>query len=290
MTPPKGFEPMKPNHLFRMLFGLVLPLTLLLGACSTPEMPQMPELPQLPEMPDLSQLPGIPDSLRNLPDVINDLGLPDLSQIANLPALEDLPALQTPPGAISYNGPTEWPLNVGEGIPGTDIVLTGVTDAGAEFQIAGMRSLRQMGDSLDFDGDLPSIGGVTYNLRLRIYYIGNNSIRAAGVQRILIRDIQPQKADVALGGRTIKLPFTVNVSTGGTIAGTTLGYGGEEERGGRITGLPEGDYPFLKIGDSISWKGYVRADIPVDYQLRMLYYDANQAQVGGIVTIALPNP
>lgn len=280
---------MKTTKLFRSLVGLLLLLSLLLGACSAPEMPKLPELPALPEMPDLSQLPGIPESLRDLPNLLTDLGLPDLSSIANLPGLESLPALETPPGAISFSGPTEWPLNIGDRIPGTDIVLSGVSDAGAEFQITGMRSVRTMGDSLDFDGDLAGINGVTYNLRLRIYYIGSNSVRAAGVQRLLIRDIQPQKADVTLGGMTMKLPFTVNVSNGEAIAGTTLGYAGMQERGGQITGLPEGDYPFLKIGDSISWKGYLRPDIPIEYNLRMIYYDANRAQVGGIVTLALPS-
>lgn len=280
---------MKTTKFFRSLVGLLLLLSLLLGACSAPEMPKLPELPALPEMPDLSQLPGIPESLRDLPNLLTDLGLPDLSSVANLPGVESLPALQTPPGAISFSGPTEWPLNIGDRIPGTDIVLSSVSDAGAEFQIAGMRSVRVVGDSLDFDGDLAGISGVTYNLRLRLYYIGSNSVRAAGVQRLLIRDIQPQKADVTLGGMTMKLPFTVNVSNGEAIAGTTLGYAGMQERGGQITGLPEGDYPFLKIGDSISWKGYLRPDIPIEYNLRMIYYDANRAQVGGIVTLALPS-
>ena len=280
---------MKTTKFFRSLVGLLLLLSLLLGACSAPEMPTLPELPALPEMPDLSQLPGIPESLRDLPNLLTDLGLPDLSSVANLPGVESLPALQTPPGAISFSGPTEWPLNIGDRIPGTDIVLSSVSDAGAEFQIAGMRSVRVVGDSLDFDGDLAGISGVTYNLRLRLYYIGSNSVRAAGVQRLLIRDIQPQKADVTLGGMTMKLPFTVNVSNGEAIAGTTLGYAGMQERGGQITGLPEGDYPFLKIGDSISWKGYLRPDIPIEYNLRMIYYDANRAQVGGIVTLALPS-
>ena len=280
---------MKTTKFFRSLVGLLLLLSLLLGACSAPEMPKLPELPALPEMPDLSQLPGIPESLRDLPNLLTDLGLPDLSSVANLPGVESLPALQTPPGAISFSGPTEWPLNIGDRIPGTDIVLSSVSDAGAEFQIAGMRSVRVVGDSLDFDGDLAGISGVTYNLRLRLYYIGSNSVRAAGVQRLLIRDIQPQKADVTLGGMTMKLPFTVNVSNGEAIAGTTLGYAGMQERGGQITGLPEGDYPFLKIGDSISWKGYLRPDIPIEYNPRMIYYDANRAQVGGIVTLALPS-
>ncbi|MCB0112417.1 MAG: hypothetical protein KDE53_41115 [Caldilineaceae bacterium] len=266
----------------KLLLSLVLIASFVVSACSAPELPQMPELP------DMSELPGIPDSLRDLPNLAQDLGLPDLSSIGNLPGLEDLPSLQTPPGAISYSGPTEYSLSVGDRLPGTDIVLTAITDNGAEFQIAGMRSVRNLGDSLDYDGDWSGIGGVSYNARFRLYYIGSSSVRAAGVHRFVIRDIQPVEADVTVNGNTLRMPFTVNVSTGEQIAGTTLSYGGQEERGGIINGLPAGDYPFRKIGDSISWKGYVRGDIPVQYNIRMLYYDDSRAQVGGIVTVALP--
>lgn len=260
----------------------LLLITLAFSACSTPELPTMPDLPQLP------QLPGIPESLRDIPDLLGQLGLPDLSSIPNLPQIEDLPGLQTPPGAIVFNGPTERRLNIGDRLPGTDIVLTNVSADGAEFQIAGMHSVRAMGDSLDFDGAWPSANGVDYNLRMRIYYIGDTYVRAAGVHRFVVHNVQPQPADVTLGGNTTKFPFTVGVDKGGTIAGTTLGYAGMEDRGGQITGLPEGEYLFRKIGDSIQWQGYVRPDIPAEFNLRMLYYDANGARVGGVVTLAIP--
>lgn len=269
-----------------ILLSLLLAVAVFGAACSAPELPEMPQMPDLPEMP---QLPGIPDSLRDLPNLARDLGLPDLSTISDLPSLEDLPMLQTPEGAISYSGPTEYSLSVGDRLAGTDIVLSAITENGAEFQIAGMRSVRTMGDSLDYDGEWPGIGGVSYNIRLRLYYIGSNSIRAAGVQRFVIRDIQPVEADVTLSDNSLRMPFTVNVGTGEQIAGTTLSYGGQEDRGGIINGLPDGDYPFRKIGDSISWKGYVRGDIPVQYNIRMLYYDDSRAQVGGIITVALPS-
>lgn len=243
----------------------------------------------MPELPEIPELPAIPENLRDLPGVINDLGLPDLSQVANLPSLEDLPAFQTPAGAIAYNGPTEHSLQVGQQLPGTDIVLTAITEDSAEFQIAGMRSLRTLGDSLDFDGTWPGIGGIDYNARFRIYYVGSSSVRVAGVHRIVIRDVQPVEADVNLNGQnTMKFPYTVNVGLNEQIAGTTLGYAGEAERGAQISGLPDGDYPFHKIGDSITWKGFIRADVPVSYNIRVLYYDAGRAQIGGIVTIALP--
>lgn len=260
----------------------LLLLTLSLNACSTPELPTMPDLSQLP------QLPGIPESLRDIPDLLGQLGLPDLSSIPNLPQIEDLPGLQTPAGAIVFNGPTERRLNIGDRLPGTDITLTNVTADGAEFQIAGMRSVRAMGDSLDFDGVWPTATGIDYNLRMRIYYIGDSYVRAAGVHRFVVYNAQPQKENVTLGSNTMKFPFTVGVNKGGTIAGTTLGYVGMEDRGGQISGLPEGDYPFYKIGDSVQWKGYVRPDIPAEFNIRMLYYDANGARVGGVVTVAIP--
>ncbi len=276
---------MKLKNSMTTLCSLLLTLMLFASACSRPELPEIPQLPELPALPDL---PGVPTELEELPNLMRDLGLPDISSISNLPGLDDLPMLQTPPGAVAFSGPTEQTLSIGDRLPGTDIVLTAINNGNAEFQIAGFRSERTSGDSLDFDGAWPGIGGVDYNARFRLYYIGNSSIRAAGVHRIVIQDAQATKADVTPSGNTMKFPFTVNVGTGETIAGTTLGYAGETDRGGQISGLPEGDYPFHKIGDSISWQGYVRGDIPATFNMRMLYYDANQAQVGGIVTVALP--
>ncbi|MEZ4869246.1 MAG: hypothetical protein R3C14_48435 [Caldilineaceae bacterium] len=267
----------------RLLFVGVLLLASLLGACQAPELPKMPELPTLPSLPD------IPESLRDLPGLIGELGLPDLSQIPNLPQLKDLPGLQTPPGAIVYNGPTERRVDVGQRVPGTDFLLTAVTDSGAEFHIAGLRSIRSIGDSLDFDGNWPSSSGLDYNLRLRIYYLGSNYIRAAGVHRLVVRDVQPVQADVAVTDNTLKFPFTVSAQSGQSFPGMTLGYVGEADRGGEISGLPSGDYPYFKVGDSMSWKGYIRPNIAAEYNIRMLYYDANSARVGGVVTLALPN-
>jgi len=267
----------------------LLLIVLLLSACSTPDLPAMPQIPELPSIPDLSQLPGIPESLRDLPDLLGQLGLPDLSAIPNLPQLEDLPGMQTPPGAIIYNGPTERSIAIDDRLPGTDIVLISVSPTGAEFQIAGMRSVRAIGDSLDFDGAWPGANGVDYNLRMRIYYISDSYVRVAGVHRFVVHNVQPVEGNVTLTSNTMKFPFTVSVNTGGTIAGTTLGYAGQDDRGGQITGIPTGDYPYRKVGDSIVWKGQIRADIPAEYNIRMLYYDANGARVGGIVTLVIPS-
>lgn len=270
------------NHRRPLAWLTLWLLALVVAGCSVPGIP-LPELPI-----DLSDVPGIPEGLQEFPDLLGQLGLPDLSQLENLPVLEDLPALQAGPGAIIYSGPLERRLEVGQAIPGTDIRLTAISADGAQFEIAGLRSVRTVGDSLDYDGPWPGLAGVTYNLRLRIYQVTDRTVRAAGVHRLHIENITPTPAEVDLGANTLKFPFTTSASSGQLFTGMTIGFLGSEARGAQLSGLPEGEYPYRKVGDSIRWQGYLRPDIPVDYQVRVLYYTENSARVGGIVTVALP--
>jgi hypothetical protein len=141
---------------------------------------------------------------------------------------------------------------------------------------------------LDFDGAWPGLSGAQYTLRLRIYIVADAYVRAAGVHRLVISNIQPVTDNPTLPSTTLKFPFTAGAKKGEQFAGLTLRYSGSDDRGGQLGGLPEGDYPYRKIGDSILWKGHVRADIPVEYNVRMLFYNAEQAQIGGVVTVAMP--
>jgi hypothetical protein len=170
----------KESTMKRFQTVLALCLALLLAGCSLPGVGDLPiEIPGNPQLPNLDQL--------------RDLGLPDLSGIANLPQIADLPALNVADNAIVFAGPTERKIRLGERIPGTDIVLNAISADGAEFQIGGMRAVRSLGDSLDFDGNWPGIGGVTYNLRLRVYLVEGDGVRAAGVHRLLVETITPQE-------------------------------------------------------------------------------------------------
>lgn len=248
------------------------------GLISTPELPV--EIPGNPELPSLDQLP----------DVLRDLGVPDLSQIPDLPQVSDLPSLNAPPDGIVFAGPTERRINVGERIPGTDIQLVAVTEEGAEFHIAGLRAMRAVGDSLDFDGAWAGISGVSYTLRMRVYLIGDGYVRAAGVHRLVVENIAPQEQPITLSGATIKVPYTGSIGVGETLKGMTLGYAGKADRGAEITGLPPGDFPYRKVGDSLTWKGYLRPDIPIAYNVRVVMYTENSLQVAGIATVQLPGP
>ncbi len=112
-------------------------------------------------------IPGVPSDLGELTGLLEELGIPDLSALGNVPGLEALGAVQTPPGAIAFQGPVEFGLSAGQIIAGTDIRFV-QAEAGADaaqFEIAGLRAPRRLGDSLDFDGSWPGTRGVSYQLR-----------------------------------------------------------------------------------------------------------------------------
>lgn len=251
----------------------------------------LPEVPKIPEMPDLPNIPGMPQSLdelsEQLPGILDELQLPDLSEIANLPDLTALPLTTTEPGAIVFQGPTEKQIRVGQRLPGTDIELVSVDDQGANFRIAGFNARRSVGDSLDFDGGWPGVEGITYTVRLRVYRVGTESVRAAGVHQMIVRNIDPVAGPAPQHDGYIMLPFTIAAGAGEQLKGLTLGYAGASDRGGELTGLSQDEYPFRKIGDSLEWEGSLRSDIPVRYSLRVLYYDADGIRVGGTVSLYL---
>lgn len=265
---------------------VVLCLAAVLSACSMPQVPGMPDLGRL------TDIPGVPRELADMPELLQDLGLGELVDVDNLPGVDTLPFLRTQPGVLALRGPIEQRINVGERIPGTDIVLTGINEDGGVFEIAGMRSTRTYADSLDFDGAWPNVDGVQYSLRLRLYHIGRDSVRAAGVHQVEIRDIAPQPLDQlsSLGQRT-ELSFlaTWGMGLGEQIPGTTLRYVGQDDRGAEIGPVDDGMYPYHKVGDSVRWRGQLRPNIEVDYHLRMLSFGENSSRVGGIVNVRLPS-
>ena len=289
---------MPTKRFFSLLTGMILvSALLLLSACGRDNLPSVSDLPQqlqdlpaqLPQLPkELDSLPAIPDALRQLPGMLEELGLPDLSGIANLPDIDDLPILNSEPGSMVFNGPSERRLAVGDRLPGSNIELVAVADGNAEFRIDGLRSIRTTGDSLDFDGPWPGAPDITYNVRLRIYHVGNDSIRAAGVHQLTIPNVMPTPGDVTLGANTFRFPFTTSAGRGESFPGTTYGFVAAGEPGAEISGLPAGDYPYVKMGDSLRWRGSLRPDIPAEYNLRMVTYNESNARIGGIVNLSLP--
>lgn len=268
----------------RVALGFSLWAMLLLAGCGLIPLPDT--LPVDPGR--INELPGVPGNMDEVEDLMRDLGLPDLSRLADVPGLDALPQLDTPPGAVVFQGPLDEVVEPGERVLGSDIELVEVNGDVAIFRIDDLRAERRIGDSLDFDGSWPNLEGVTYSLRLRVYRVNSSQVRAAGVHRLTIANAAPQPADVNLGDDAMRFPYTVSAAPNGQFPGLTFGYAGVDERGAVLTGLGDDEYPYRKIGDSVTWQGYVRADLPVEYHLRMLYYQDDSARVGGVVLISLP--
>jgi hypothetical protein len=91
------------------------------------------------------------------------------------------------------------------------------------------------------------------------------------------------------GAVELRFPFLDGVQRGGdTIAGTTYGYLGRYERGAQLSGVPQEQYPYRAVGDSIEWEGTLRPGIGARYDLRMLVYGVDSMRVGGVATLHLP--
>lgn len=272
----------------RILFSAILALAVLAG-CGREQIPNLPDVPQLPVNPQLPSLDNLADLLQELDlEQLRELGLPDLSSIPNLPQIDDLPGLSVGENAVAFAGPTEMRIGFGEFIPGTNIQLSGIAEGRAEFLFDGLRAERVAGDSLDFDGPWPNIGGVSYSLRLRVYRVAEDHVRAAGVHRLVVEGIQPVEQPVALTDQARKFPYTGTAGVGERLKGTTFGYAGFTEQGAEITGLPAGDFPFRKTGDSLRWQGTLRPDLASEFNLRIVRFGENSLQTVGVVTLQLP--
>ena len=87
----------------------------------------------------------------------------------------------------------------------------------------------------------------------------------------------------------MKVPYTGIATPGSQLNGTTFGYVGQTDQGAEISGIPSGDFPFRKTGDSLRWQGMLRPDLPGHFELRVVNYAENSIQVAGIVSLQLPD-
>lgn len=275
---------MPAQHMSRALhlrrFAPLLLAALLLTACQRPQLPD---------------LPALPSDLLEIPDVIKNLQLPDLSGIGiELPGADALPVLIAPAGGIVFSGPIERQVRVGERIPGTDITLLSTADGVATFEVLGLQNPRRVGDSVDYDGAFSTLPGSDYRARLRVYLVGRNDVRIAGVHQLLLRDVTPIKDATVPGSTKLRFPFTDGVDRGNgslssdVINGTTLGYLGVYDRGAQLSGLPLNQYPYRSVADTVEWNGALRTDIGAEYDLRVLNYGSESMRVGGTVVLTLP--
>ena len=213
------------------------------------------------------------------------LALAVLGLVALLGALVSCLPEPTPvDGGLAYSGPIEMSVGPGDQVPGTDLIYVGITDGMAEFIVEDQKALKKIGDSLDWKGD--PIEGIHLDLSLRVLLITEQSVHIGGKVALQIDGAVPQASDgdVPEGAR-FTVPVTYGVDLGEAIPGTQITYEGRDPDKGAQLGIA--DYAYRKVGDSIVWKGTLRSDTWLELDLRVLYFNDESLQVGGLAAVSL---
>ena len=187
-------------------------------------------------------------------------------------------------GTISFDGATENGLAPGEMIPGTNIRFIGDTGDGAEVSINDQRAIKKVGDSLDWNGTVAP--GVDVSMPQRIVLITNERLQTVGTVRVKVSGVNPQPGPMPAGGRyTYKVGSGATVRKGDRVPGTTLIYRGKTDEGAQFEGT--GDYPYRRIGDSVTWQGQLAPGVYLDTTLRVGAYTDDIVTLAGLATIVV---
>lgn len=189
-----------------------------------------------------------------------------------------------PASTLTYSGPTEQTVPMGQMLDGSDIRYVAYSDEGAEVTIGGQRAIKKIGDSLDWKGS--PVAGVDVALALRVFSANSQRLIAVGTVRLTVHDAAPAGAqfpDKPL--YSYQVGVTYNVRRGTTIPGTLISYEGKTDEGAKLGGVS--GYPYRKLGDSIGWEGRLRDNAYLDMTLRVIAYTDDFIQVGGLATVGL---
>ena len=189
-----------------------------------------------------------------------------------------------PVSTLTYSGPTEQTVPMGQTLDGSDIRYVAYSDEGAEVTIGGQRAIKKTGDSLDWKGS--PVAGVDVALALRVLSANSQRLMTVGTVKLTVRDVAPVAApfpDKPL--YSYQVAVTYNVRRGATIPGTLISYEGKTDEGAKLGGVS--GYPYRKLGDSIGWEGRLRENAYLDMTVRVIAYTDDFIQVGGLATVGL---
>lgn len=185
-------------------------------------------------------------------------------------------------GALVYDGATENGIQPGETLPGTTIRYVAKTDDGAQMVINDQKANKKVGDSLDWKGTVAP--GVDVTIAQRIALITNDRLQTVGTVRVSIKGANPVAGAVSSNGRyTYKVASGYTVKKGQRVPGTTLVYKGKTDDGAQFDGTS--DYPYRRMGDSLSWRGQLASGVYLDTTLRVVAYTDDIATLAGLATI-----
>jgi hypothetical protein len=114
-----------------------------------------------------------------------------------------------------------------------------------------------------------------------------------GLQRLILVAIvalsltacNPQSSS---GGLAYTTAFEYDIPVGKTLPGTDIKYLGKTDQGAQVS--ISGQIALKRVFDSLTWHSEPAAGVKVDYNLRVISYDADSLKAGGTANINLTSP
>jgi len=230
-------------------------------------------------------------------------GLIGLVALLLLAALACVPGFSAPAATVTPESPGNFlsfniippaytvSLNPGEHVPGAPLEYVGQEADSYRVRIGGQEAVKRIGASFAWAGVIaPGVYG-EYNLRLTTALLG--PLPVTGGVKLTLLDWQPVEV-AALPVLTDTLHFgniliEETLAVGEAMPGSTLVYNGVYTQGNQqfaqFSGLSTN--PYYAQGDSLVWIGQLRANVYIRYNLRLLSFDANSAQLVGTAELWL---
>ncbi len=215
------------------------------------------------------------------------VGLGSSSPSATPTPLGDTLSLTIPAYSVS--------LDPGDIVPGTRLQYVGRTGDTYQVSIDGLSATKRAGDSFIWNGVVAPGVYASYSLRLIMAVFG--PLRVAGPVTITVFNPQPVEAALPanLDSRLAFNNAVINylVPVGRSVPGTTLVYAGLSTQGegdqvnrlAQLTGLS--GYPYLALGDSLTWSGWVRDNTYLRYSLRVAGLNEEGLRLAGTAQLWL---
>ena len=200
----------------------------------------------------------------------------------------------TPVGDVLFlRDSYSFDLQPGETVPGTRLEYIGPNGDAYDVRIDGQKAIKKIGDSFFWKGIIAPGVYANYELRLAAPVFGG--LQATGPVDIAVLNPEPvELLETTQFTPTLRFEnISVNyvVPKGGTLPGTTLVYEGlaeEQDQNGlvaRFSGTNQ--YPFLVVGDSLTWQGRLRENVIVRYTLRAVAIDKDRVNMTGTAELLI---
>ena len=183
--------------------------------------------------------------------------------------------------------PFSTSLSPGEKIAGAPMQYIGKTaDGGYEVSIEGVKTVKRAGDSFIWSGIIAPGTHGQFNLRITAEVLGG--LPVAGPATITILNPKPfQLDDIPIHPDALQFTNIIlldsNIPVGDPILGTTLIFRGTSQRGNiDVAEIGTGaEFSYYLAGDSIVWRGKLRDNIFVQYDLRIVSFNESSLFLTG---------